>query len=71
MDVSDKENQASMADLPADVKETAKGFIRQAFELFTGHTKRLAEELADFNKHQAEVRERIKRGARRTDGRVI
>ena len=55
------------------VKEKAekKGFLSQALQLFSDHLRQLAQDFEDFNQNQRKVEERIDRGPRRTDGKIV
>ena len=57
--------------IPQEVHDEAKEMIQEGFRGFADHSKRLAEDLAEFNKKRKEVRGNIKDGARRTSGRIV
>jgi hypothetical protein len=57
--------------IPEEVQEETRKLVEGAFRLFADHTTRLADELTAFNKKGDEVAGRIKRGARRTSGRIV
>ncbi len=58
-------------DIPDELREEAAETIKQAFHAFADHNKRINEGLAAFHKEQLEIKERIKRGANRTTGRIV
>jgi hypothetical protein len=51
--------------------EQARGIIDHAFQFFSEHFARISNDLEMLDKEHKEVKERIKRGARRTDGRIV
>jgi hypothetical protein len=58
-------------ELPPDFPEKSRRLISDVFSLITDQTQRIANDIAEFNQKRIETRERIKRGARRTSGRVV
>lgn len=62
---------AGRLDLPEGVQDEARAVVKGAFELLAEHTRRMAEDLTEFNRRQHEVRETIRRGGRRTSGRIV
>ncbi len=56
---------------PEDIQEKAKKMISEAFRLFGDHTRRMTEDLAEFNQKHQETQRRIQHGARRTTGRIV
>ncbi|BDI28023.1 hypothetical protein CCAX7_000740 [Capsulimonas corticalis] len=57
--------------IPEELQDQAKEFVKDAFRLFADHNRKLAQDLSDFEKQKKETQERIKRGARRTSGRIV
>ena len=64
------EEQTIVEGITRELQEQAKQ-ISEALRLFADYGKRLAEDLAEFDKRRKEVRERIDREARQTDGRIV
>ena len=58
-------------DIPDELREEAAETIKQTFQLFADHNKRLAEGLSAFYQKQSEIKERVKHGANRTSGRIV
>jgi len=69
--MSERLNSGEPYDIPENLREEAAKTIKQAFQLFSDHNKRMAEDLAAFNQKQAEIKERLKSGANRTSGRIV
>ena len=63
--------QKKPLDIPDELREEAAETIKQTFQLFSDHNKRIAEGLAAFQQKQSEIKERVKRGANRTTGRIV
>lgn len=58
-------------DVPESVQEEARNIVTCAFQLFSDHNQRLADDLLKFNQKRRQVQETIERGARRTTGRIV
>jgi hypothetical protein len=58
-------------EIPKELQASAKSFIEKAFMFFADQTKRLADDIAQFNKKREKVQRKIEDGARRTSGRII
>ncbi len=54
-----------------EAQEGAKQIIEKGIRSFADHSQQLADEIADFDKKREDIRREIKRGARRTSGRII
>ena len=58
-------------DLPKGVTERAKEITSNAFKLLLRQAKTMADELEVSEVRHGATRERIKRGPRRTNGRIV
>jgi hypothetical protein len=58
-------------EIPEETRRAAKGLIQQAFDLIAEQLRRLRADVDKFDKHRDETQEKINRGARRTDGRIV
>jgi hypothetical protein len=66
-----KAKKPSVLDIPETLQEDAKNLIKNAFQLFSQHTKDMSDELNEFNRRREETRRRIHDGAKRTSGRIV
>jgi hypothetical protein len=57
--------------IPKELQERARQIVNEAFQLLADQTRRLAEDVSEFDEHRKDVKRRIDRGARRTDGRIV
>lgn len=66
-------NSASQEEihLPEEMRQQTERMIKDAFGLMRDHVKEMASELAEFDKMRTEVQENIRRGGRRTSGRIL
>ena len=58
-------------EVPKAVQEEARSIISGAFRLFADHTRRMTDDLAEFNEERRKVSENIDRGIKRTSGRIV
>ncbi len=65
------ETDLGAIDVPDSVQEEARTIVTGAFQLFSDHNQRLADDLLKFNQKRRQVQETIERGARRTTGRIV
>lgn len=65
------ETDSGMIDVPESVQEEARNIVTGAFQLFSDHNQRLADDLLKFNQKRRQAQEPIERGARRTTGRIV
>jgi hypothetical protein len=57
--------------IPEDLSEKARAFVNDALRILAAETRSLASDITEFNQNRAQGLERIRRGARRTTGRVV
>lgn len=56
--------------IPAEVQQAAKRLVLDGVRALREDAQRIREEAAAIEQHREEVKRRIKRGARRTTGRI-
>ncbi len=54
-----------------ETQESVREAIKETFDLFADHAKRIAESLRQFNVRREEIEQRIKNGAKRASGRIV
>ncbi len=69
--MSQKKRPVKGVEVSPEIQERAKSLIRESFDLFTNLAKQLSDDFTAFAKNRERVRERIHRGARQTDGRIV
>lgn len=57
--------------LPDDFVTKSQEFVTNVFRVLTERTQQMAIDMSKFAQDRTETKERIRRGARRTTGRVI
>jgi hypothetical protein len=60
-----------VTNFPADIAEKSKQFVTDALAALTQRTQRLTSDVSDFHSKKRETQKRIRRGARRTSGRIV
>lgn len=65
------ENKESNFHISPEIQEEASSLIRNAFDQMRNHSRKMAEDLEQFEHQRDEIRQRMKHGARRTSGRII
>ena len=58
-------------EVPEAVQVEARSIVSGAFQLFADHTRRMTDDLAEFNEERRKVSESIDRGIKRTSGRIV
>jgi uncharacterized coiled-coil DUF342 family protein len=66
-----EQKEAAKLGIPNEMHEQAKEIIERAFQFFREHFGSFSQEIADFDKRHQETKEEIRRGARRTNGRIV
>jgi hypothetical protein len=71
MDTQEPTDKTTGLDVPETVQEEARHIVTDAFRLFSDHTRRMTDDLTEFNEKRRKVTESIDRGARQTSGRIV
>jgi hypothetical protein len=66
-----KKSPQPVSAIPDEVSQQARSFIEQAFRFFRTHFSSLSRDLEKVDSEHRAIKERINRGARRTDGRIV
>lgn len=68
----DKTDHKELLDkLPDDLAEQSERLVSNALRMLARQTQQMASDIAEFSRRRSETKERIRRGARRTTGRVV
>jgi len=62
---------SSNMQMPSEAEGNAQEIAKQTLELFADHARRIAQGLHAFNEQHARVKKEIRRGVRRTSGRIV
>lgn len=60
-----------LENLPDDLAATAQRFVKDTFRVLSEQGQQLGKDIAEFTRNRSETKERIRRGTRRTSGRVV
>ena len=71
MDTQKPTEETAAVEVPEAVQEEARSIVSGAFRLFADHTRRMTDDLAEFNEKRRKVSEDIDRGIKRTSGRIV
>ena len=71
MDTKKLTEETVAIEVPEAVQKEARSIVSGAFQLFTDHTRRMTDDLAEFNEERRKVSENIDRGIKRTSGRIV
>jgi hypothetical protein len=65
------EPEKTKGQIPPEIQEQANNLIRDAFRLMHDHNRKMAEDMADFERRRQEIRQRRKNGARQNSGHIV
>jgi hypothetical protein len=71
MDQEKPQHPEPLDQLPDEIAEKSRSFVSEAFRVLVEQTQQMADDIAEFNRRRSATKERIRRGARRTTGRVV
>lgn len=71
MDTKKPNEETVAVEVPETVQEEARSIVSGAFRLFADHTRRMTDDIAEFNEKRRKVSERLDGGIRRTSGRIV
>ena len=69
--MADKKKANAGAGIPDDLDKHARSLLEGAFRFFRDHFGGLSQDLAELDKEHEKAKERIRRGPRRTNGRIV
>ncbi len=69
--MANKKKEADDFGIPEEVEKKARGIIESAFQFFNDYFGKLSDDFARIDKEHKEIKDRIKRGPRRANGRIV